>query len=549
MKHLEFKFKKMKLIKPIYFSTILALAITGCNTTKNSIAYAPIENADNIPLKTGKISDTQLKRWSHLDLVKDTIPGMSVDRAYKELLKNKKGIKVIVGVVDSGVDIEHEDLKGKIWTNTKEIPGNGIDDDNNGYIDDVHGWNFLGDVENENFELVRIIKKGDDGSDLYKRAKEEYDKKLAEAMGNKQQVDFILNADKEIKEYLKKDNYDLQDVVTINTKNIALMQYKMMMTQVLGKTSKEDFDKDVKGFKEYVYDQLNYNLNLEFDGRKLLGDNPDDITDNKQGNNIVWGPSKEGAKHGTHVSGIIAQIRNNSLGSDGIADNVEIMAVRAVPNGDEYDKDIALGLRYAVDNGAKVINTSFGKYFSTHKNWVDDAIKYAAKKDVLIVNAAGNDSYDLDTIEIYPNDTDSNKKEIADNFLTVGALNYEYGTELVANFSNYGKQEVDVFAPGVKIYATTPDNTYEYLQGTSMASPNVAGVAALIRSYYPSLSAAEVKHILMDSGLKINRSVILGGDAADKHMFSEISKTGTIVNAYNALIMADKLAKTKSAKK
>lgn len=541
----------MKLIKFLYLSlsSVAILSITGCGTIKSSINLNPIKNADAVPLKSAKISDADLKRWSHLDIIKDTIPGMSVDRAYKEILKKKKGIKIIVAVLDSGTDIEHEDLKGKIWTNTKEIPSNGIDDDNNGYIDDIHGWNFLGNIEHENLELVRIIKKGDDGSNLYKRAKEDYDRKMNEVMSNKQQVDFILNVDKTIKDHLEKDNYTLEDVMGITTKDVTLMQYKMMMTQVLGKTSKEDFDKEIADFKDYIYNQLNYNLNLEFDGRKILGDDPDDITATKKGNNIVWGPTKEQTKHGTHVAGIITQIRGNKLGGDGVADNVEIMAIRAVPDGDEYDKDIALGIRYAVDNGAKIINTSFGKYYSPHKNWVHDAIRYAAEKDVLIVNAAGNDSFDLNTTTIYPNDTDDNGAEIADNFLTVGALNYEFGTNLVADFSNYGSKDVDVFAPGVKIYATTPNNSYDFLQGTSMASPNVAGVAALIRSYYPSLSAAEVKHLIMNSGVHINRKVIISGDETDKRFFKEISKTGTIVNAYNALIMAKKLSKEKVSKK
>ena len=224
-------------------------------------------------------------------------------------------------------------------------------------------------------------------------------------------------------------------------------------------------------------------------------------------------------------------------------------AYRAVPDGDEYDKDVALALRYAVDNGAKVINTSFGKGFSPHKEWVYDAIKYAASKDVLIVNAAGNDSQDIDVKDTYPND-EVNKKEISDNFLTVGALNYEYNKNLVASFSNYGKRNVDVFAPGVKIYSTTPENKYEFLQGTSMASPEVAGVAALLRSYFPSLSAAEVKKIIMDSGVKVNMSVYVGEDKGDgkkrpEKNFSELSTTGTIVNAKNAVIMAAKMANVK----
>ncbi|WP_306351159.1 S8 family peptidase [Flavobacterium sp. '19STA2R22 D10 B1'] len=537
----------MRLIKPIYFSAILGLALTGCGASKVITSAAPITNIDNIALKNAPLSDSNLKRWSHLDIIKDTVPGMSVDKAYAELLKNKKGVKVVVGVVDSGVDIDHEDLKSIIWVNKNEIPGNGIDDDNNGFIDDVHGWNFLGNVSNENLEIVRLIKKGDDGSQAYKDAKALYDKDYAEALGNKQQLDFILNADKAIRDNLKKDNYTLEDVKAILTRDATLGQAKMVMAQVLSKTDKAKFDKEIEGFKDHVYDQLNYNLNLQFEGRKgkALDKNPDDITDNKYGNNNVTGPDKKDAKHGTHVSGIIAGIRNNGKGGDGVANNVEIMAVRAVPNGDEYDKDIALALRYAVDNGAKVINTSFGKYYSPHKEWVYDAIKYAGEKDVLIVNAAGNEGYDLNTKNVYPNDSENMGPEVSNTFLTVGALNVSYGSNLVADFSNYGTYDVDVFAPGVEIYSTTPNDTYEFLQGTSMAAPNVAGVAALIRSYYPTLTAAQVKQIIMESGIPTKIEVALDGDKSNKRSFAEVSKTGRMVNAYNALILAEKMTNTK----
>jgi Subtilisin-like serine proteases len=228
---------------------------------------------------------------------------------------------------------------------------------------------------------------------------------------------------------------------------------------------------------------------------------------------------------------------------NGIANNVEIMVVRAVPDGDEYDKDIALAIRYAVDNGAKVINTSFGKYYSPHPEWVWDAIKYASDKDVLLVNAAGNEGYNLDTIQVYPNDQKGTGAEMGNTFITIGALNYKYGSEMVADFSNYGKSNVDVFAPGVKIWSTTPLNTYEYLQGTSMAAPAVSGVAAMIRSYYPNLSAQQVKQILMDSGLTSKTPVVLGGEASNTDNFTNISKSGKMVNLYNALIMADKMSK------
>jgi subtilisin family serine protease len=480
--------------------------------------------------------------------VKDSIPGMSVDRVYAELLKGKKGKKVIVGVVDSGVDIDHEDLKSVVWTNKKEIAGNGIDDDKNGYIDDIHGWNFLGDAGKENLEMTRILKKADDGSAEYKAAKEEYEKLLAENNQGKQQVDFLFNANKTLSEYLKKDSYTLEDLEGIQSTDSGVNRCKQIMMRVIAQAG-PNFMEELNGYKDQVYDMLNYNLNKDFDGRKVVGDNPEDIKDRKYGNNIVYGPDKKEALHGTHVAGIIAQTRNNNLGGDGIANNVEIMAVRCVPKGDEYDKDIALGIRYAVDNGAKVINGSFGKNYSPHKQWVYDAIKYAESKDVLFVHAAGNDAKDIDVEPNFPNDSDDKKIEFAGNVITVGALNYENGEKVIADFSNYGKINVDVYSPGIQIYATTPNNEYKYEQGTSMAAPNVAGVAAMIRSYFPNLSAKEVKNILMNSGTSIPENVIVGGNPDDKRPFDSLSKSGKIVNAYSAFKMAEKMSAKKGAKK
>lgn len=531
----------------LYLGAALALALASCSSTK-SITAAPISAPATLTVKKAALTDNQEQRWSHLDIVKDTIPGMSVDRAY-ELLKGRKAEKIIVGVVDSGVDIEHPDLQSVIWTNPKEIAGNGIDDDNNGYIDDVHGWNFLGNAEHENLEFVRIVKKGDDGSETYKKAKAEYDKEYQQAMAGKQQIDFILNADKQIKEQLKKENYTAEDLKNFNPTDPTLNAVKGRLIQILSNISKEEFDGELQGAKEHYDSQINYNLNLKFDGRKIVGDDPNNFNDRKYGNNNVIGPVKDGAKHGTHVAGIIAQVRNNGLGGDGVAsDNVWIMPVRAVPDGDEYDKDVALAIRYAVDNGAKVINGSFGKYFSTHSDWVYDAIKYAATKDVLIVCAAGNEGTDLNQpggVERYPNDNKNGGAEISDNFLSIGAIYYDLDANLIADFSNYGKSDVDVFSPGVRIYATTPNNKYEYLQGTSMASPNAAGVAALIRAYYPNLKASEVKQIIMNSGVAIKLAVAAGGDEQNLKQFSDLSRTGKIVNAYNALIMADQMSRKK----
>lgn len=543
----------MSHIKPIYISAFALMVLAGCGATKQASITTPsvVEIAPAIIKKNAPVSENDLKRWSHLDLVKDTIPGMSVDKAYAELLKNKKGVKVIVGIVDSGVDIEHEDLQGKIWTNTKEIPGNGIDDDNNGFIDDVHGWNFLGDAVNENLELTRIVKKGDDGSAQYKNALAMYNEKYEKALEDKQQVDFLLDVHSTVKKALNKDNYKLEDLSAITSKDPKVIRDTKIMTQVFTNAGPTfDPEVDFEEYREQVYDQLNFNLNKEFDGRKIVGDNPEDIKDTRYGNNNVIGPVKEKALHGTHVAGIVAQLRHNNLGGDGVANNVEIMAVRAVPDGDEYDKDIALAIRYAVDNGAKVINGSFGKSFSPHKQWVYDAIKYAAKKDVLIVHAAGNDGYNIDIEKNinYPNDSEDNIKEFADNLITIGAINKVYGEKVVAGFSNFGKINVDVFAPGEEIYATVPNNKYKYLQGTSMAAPNAAGVAALIRSYYPKLTAPQVKHILMNSGVLLPAMVILGENPNPEEKpvavsSTESSKTGRMVNAYNALLMAEKMSK------
>lgn len=518
--------------------------LTGCATAQKTTNPSASVNMQGVGAKKADLSEQELLRWSHLDIVKDTIPGMSVDKAYNELLRNKKPTPVIVAVIDSGIDNEHPDLAGRIWVNEKEIPGNGIDDDNNGYVDDIHGWNFLGDALNENLEITRIMKTIQPGDTDYEKIKKKFEEKTNELAQEKFQVDFISKAHDLVSEHLKKNNYKLEEVQKILTTDAALGNAKLVMVSILSSNSTENFDKEIKEYQKYVYDQTNYHYNLEYDGRKLVGDNPVDINDKKYGNNQVAGPDKSEAEHGTHVAGIIAQIRGNNLGGDGVAEHVKIMCLRAVPNGDEYDKDIALAIRYAVDNGAKIINGSFGKAFSPNKEWVIEALQYAASKDVLFVHAAGNDSQFHDEAPSYPNDRIGDK-EVVNNFLNIGALNHFSNEKLVAPFSNYGKVDVDIFAPGMKIYATMPHNAYDYQQGTSMASPNAAGVAALIRGYYPSLKAHEVKQIILESGVPINKNVIVPGEEKNLKPFSELSKTGKIVNAYNALLIAEKKAKKK----
>ncbi|MCF4100623.1 S8 family peptidase [Gillisia sp. M10.2A] len=557
---------KIPVFKPLLIAG-LTLTIAGCSSTSPALVSTPIENIDQLPLKVMPLTDAQLKDWNEADLLLDTIPGMSVKRAYNEIIKTRKGATVIVGVVDSGVDITHEDLRSVVWINKNEIPNNGKDDDNNGYIDDIHGWNFLGDAVEENLEYVRIYRdlkpkyEGKSSSSvstangeefaLYQKVKAEFEKEFTESEQTKVQYTSIkaqlTEAHEAVSKKLGKEDYTKEELAKMEVSDNIMGQYKVMLTQIQQNVDENipEALKQLDGAIEYFDNRLKYNFNTELNARAIVGDNPDDITDTKYGNNDVTGPTedKEDIKHGTHVAGIIAAKRNNNIGLNGVANNVEIMALRAVPDGDEYDKDIALAIRYAVDNGAKVINTSFGKYYSTHPEWVIDAIKYAAKKDVLIVNAAGNESLDLETNQVYPNDQSSEAPlEVADNFLTVGALNYSYGSGLVASFSNYGKTNVDVFAPGTKIWSTTPNNTYEYLQGTSMASPEVAGIAAMIRSFYPKLSAKEVKQIIMDSGLSTTASVVVGEEKATKK-FTDLSVSGKMANLYNALILADKVSK------
>ncbi len=521
----------------------------SCGSTV--LVSTPVENIDSVPLKISELTEAEKKNWGHLDLVSDTIPGMSVDKAYNEIIGNRKGKKIIVAVVDSGIDLEHEDLDGVLWTNKGEKPGNNKDDDGNGFVDDIHGYNFLGESYNEQLELSRILKLKLGDAGLQARAKAEQESKSGEAQQNKQRYEQILqavkNADAAVKNYLGKDSYEKSDVMGIKSEDQELQQQLAVLKQMYSfEESIPDVIETLNGGVKYFTEQLNYHYNISFDGREPVGDNPYDIMDLGYGNG---NPDArfEDESHGTHVAGIIAAERNNGLGANGVANNVEIMSVRAVPNGDEYDKDIALALRYAADNGAKIINCSFGKSYSPNAEWVYDAIKYAASKDVLIVHAAGNDGSDLDDPNNpnYPNDQVNNGPEMADNVITVGSLEQKYGSEMVSTFSNYGKINVDVFAPGGKIYSTINNNEYDFQGGTSMAAPAVAGVAALIRSYYPKLSAPQVKKIIMESGLSTKSSVVLDGNVEKAKNFDQISTSGKMANAFNALIMADQVSKGK----
>jgi subtilisin family serine protease len=545
----------MKVLKPVYITGAIALALIGCKSVVTIPVPKGTDNVVNIIAKKTPLTKVQKESWGHADLATDTIPGMSIAKAYA-FLSDKKGVEVIVGVVDSGTDLKHEDLKANAWINPKEIPNNQKDDDNNGYVDDINGWNFLGPIHKENAEVERILKnpKLVDAA-TYQIIKAAQDKKVANAGTSKMQFTQMLQAvqfaDNTLAEHLKKKAYTQDEVKNITSDktfvkqsvNIAKQMYGFGLSSLTQAIS--EIKKEIKNAEDLLS-----GANLKTNYREPLKDDAQDFTTQSYGDGKV-GPFVKEEAHGSHVSGIIGALRNNNVGINGVANNLKIMAVRVVPEGDEYDKDVALGIRYAVDNGAKVINASFGKSYSPNKQWVYEAIKYAAEKDVLIVHAAGNDGKDIDTKNNFPNDSEVFNNEISDNYISIGAISSNYNEKLPADFSNYGKVNVDIFAPGVQIYSTTPENEYAYFNGTSMAAPGVAGIAALIRSYYPKLSASQVKHIIMNSGTKIDFEVIKPGSVDEKTPkgvmvpFSELSVTGRIVNAYNALKMANRIVNGK----
>lgn len=545
----------MRILKIVGGAVVVVSTLVGCSSVSKIPVPKGTNTVVNIQAKKGALTDAEKKNWQHLDLATDTIPGMSVNKAY-DFLKGKKGVEVIVGVVDSGTDLKHEDLKDVAWVNKKEVAENGKDDDGNGYVDDINGWNFLGDSYKEHLEYERILMNPSiTNAEELAAVKKYHAEKKKEAEGNKARYTQILSgiifSKDALEKHLGKSDFTIEEVEAIKTADTDLNEAINMAKRMNGYgMSLTEAKKELSELVEKA-DKILKEENLKTDYRTVVGDNAYDIKDKPGSGNNKTGHTEKGEAHGTHVSGIIAASRNNGKGMDGVANNVKIMAVRSVSDGDEYDKDVALGIRYAVDNGAKVINTSFGKPFSPNKEWVYDAIKYAAKKDVLIVNAAGNDGKNIDVEKTFPNDAPDLENEISDNFLTVGAMSANFDKNLPASFSNYGKKNVDVFAPGVKIYSTTPEGEYKKFSGTSMASPSTAGVAALIRSYYPQLTASQVKHIIMNSGTQISFDVLKPGSRSAANPegelvpFSSLSVSGRIVNAYNALLMADKMVNGK----
>lgn len=505
------------------------------------------------------------KNWWDLDRAADSYPGVSAAKTHA-YLQGKKATKVVVAVIDSGVDIEHEDLKDIIWTNEDEIAGNGIDDDNNGYVDDVHGWNFIGgadgrNVNYENLEVVRLYNtlhkkynnRNRDGLSKDEKAEydayKEYDKIISEkydaAAPTYARYTTIVESMNQVAKHVGKKPADIswEEVEKLTQKDDATGMIQQLAGRMKTQGTFSDIYGQLEGTLDYLKSQVEYNYNKDFDARDIVGDNPANLDDRNYGNNDVTGPD---ASHGTHVSGIIAAVRDNGIGVNGVGGaNVEIMSIRTVPNGDERDKDVANAIRYAVDNGASVINMSFGKGYSPYKSAVDAAMKYAEKNDVLLVHAAGNDGKMLTLTNNFPNDTYEGKKKTGKTWITVGAASAFYDEKLPANFSNYNKNMVDVFAPGRDIYSTIPGSEYASFNGTSMAAPMVAGVAALLRSYFPDLKATQVRDIILESAIPVNMDVIKPG-SEETVPFADLSATGGLANTYTAVKMAEK---TKGKKK
>lgn len=502
------------------------------------------------------------ENWFNLDLKKDKIFGVSTEIAYQKLLNGKDATTVIVGVLDSGVDEDHEDLKNVMWVNEDEIPGNGKDDDNNGYVDDIYGWNFIGgkdgkNVDKDSYELTRLYKREKEkyegmdeksmteeqkkGYEAYLKLKVEFMQKSIEARTMFEMYAKSLKRFEEIEKAIGKGEDitldDLKNFKPSDSKDAAVI--KKLITYAEMGLKYTELKAELMSAYNHFNDMANFSYNTEFNPRTIVGDNYADETERFYGNNDVTGPD---ASHGTHVAGIIAAQRDNSLGIKGVANHVKIMSVRCVPNGDERDKDVANSIRYAVDNGAKVINMSFGKAYNWNKALVDEAVKYAESKDVLLVHGAGNDSKDLDKNTNYPNPYMLENNKRVENWVEVGASSWLKGKARLGDFSNYGKTRVDVFAPGVSIYSTIPDSKYASFDGTSMASPCTAGIAALIRSYYPSLTAAQVRTILMKSVVKVKGQVYYPGTKKATKMKNLCVSRG-VVNTVKAIQLAEKMSK------
>ena len=509
------------------------------------------------------VAQPQPGQWHHLDPKTDRVMGISTERAYRQLLKNRKATPVIVAIIDTGIDTAHIDLKRVLWTNPKEIPGNGRDDDKNGYVDDLHGWNFLGGRDGRNiqytqYESTRIYQQGRSGYegkpierttlslaqqreyDRYQKAYAAYQKQNTEATTAYAQLNTVyaqaVGAIDRLKQAFRVATLDTALLGHPPTNEPELRNLSQVVYRQLSQRGFMDADAALHDLQQKVARQrvwLDYSLNLDYRPQSVVGDDPDKLGETGYGNADIQGPDPY---HGTHVAGILAADRINALGVKGVADQVQLMPIRAIPDDDERDKDVANAIRYAVDNGAKIINMSFGKFLSAHPELVDQAIQYANANDVLLVLCAQNQATDLDSTVLYPSPEFTTGQQ-APNLITVGATASKLDQQMVHWYSNYGQVGVDVFAPGVQVYSTMPGQRYAPNTGTSMAAPMVSGVAAVLKSYFPHLTAVDLKRIILKSVVSLHTPVIKPG-TVQLVDFATLSKTGGIVNLYEAVKLA-----------
>ncbi|TDX01828.1 S8 family serine peptidase [Dinghuibacter silviterrae] len=482
----------------------------------------------------------QKVNWQNLDMRTDSVLGVSTEKAYATLLKGRKSSSTIVAIIDSGIDTLHEDLKSVLWINSR----NGS-----------HGWNFIGqEMGQEDIVHIASDKKEFYDSLSYAVVPVSFRKEYSVHCKDIAIVNQKIDADNNFIERLKQSKAIIERIVQkMGRDKPTWKDFRNYMTQdedekevqkiILSRMPlyadwKQCKLNEVDNLINLVQYHIEHGLNLgNLEGDTTMGDgnvSPDAI-------GIVVNPNLV-PYHGTHVAGIIGAVRNNGLGMNGIADNVKIMMLKVNGNIRELrDHDLARAIHFAVDHGARVINMSFGKPYSSNKAEVDSAIKYAMDRDVLLVHAAGNNGQNLDVVEHYPNPKYGDGSGTAYAWIEVGASAWKDDSSLVPAFSNYGKNSVDVFAPGIDIYSTIPDSKYATYSGTSMAAPVVAGIATLIREYYPRLTAKQVKDIILKSVTKITHNVLVNDKdgIAQSIPFSQICKSGGIVNAYSALKLAE----------
>jgi subtilisin family serine protease len=497
--------------------------------------------------------------WWLMDKETEGVRGVGVERAYRELLAGREPQRsVVVAVIDSGVDADHEDLRNNVWVNPGEVAGNRRDDDRNGFVDDLHGWNFIGgadgrNVDHDTYEVTRLYTKyrarfanvnpdtlsaaGRAEWERFGAIRREWEEERGKTQEQVRQVRELGLAFEHITRLLRSQTgTDSLTVDRVRALRPTRADVRQAQRAYLELASHDITAPVIARELERLEGRLNFGLNPDFDPRPIVGDDPTNLRERGYGNPDVQGPD---ASHGTHVAGIIAAVRGNETGIEGIAPTARIMSLRAVPNGDERDKDVANAIRYAVDNGAHIINMSFGKAHSPHKDVVDEAVRYADSRGVLLVHAAGNDGADLDRSPSFPTRT-LGSGESATHWIEVGASSWWATDSIAATFSNFSRQQVDVFAPGVDILSAVPGNRYESNSGTSMAAPVVSGVAALLMAYYPELTAAEVKRVILETARRYpDARVVQPGGTGARVPFCDLSRTCGVVDAYEAVRRAE----------